>query len=472
MRGWVSAAVPAFACLAALPASTLLVLWAAGALRGWAVWVALAAVMVSAAAASLWLVRDLGKLGEALRRAMAEDSAGLALAVEAPWMAPVATVARGIERLSRTLTARAGQVEALFRATEAIVERLPDPLLVLGPDRAVRRANAAARAAFGADIPAMLRHPVLRAAMEDAWRTRGAAAVDLELPAPVERDLRATVLYLDPPLADGGQALVLLSDRTREKRVERMRADFVANASHELRTPLASLIGFIDTLRGPASDDPPAQARFLGIMAEQAGRMTRLIDDLLSLSRIELNEHQAPADQVDLRQVVVRVMAAFEPRLAERRMRAEMALDDAVPQVMADAEQMAQLLSNLVDNAVKYGRDGGQILVSLEVAAPGGRYPARPGVVLRVRDDGAGIAKEHLPRLTERFYRVDRARSRNTGGTGLGLAIVKHIVNRHRGVLGIESEAGVGTMFAVWLPVAQEGGAADAEARVILLGGA
>ncbi len=165
----------------------------------------------------------------------------------------------------------------------------------------MRRANAAARAAFGADMAAVVRHPVLRAAIEQAFANQGTPhSAELTLPVPVRRDVQATVLVMDPPLADGGHAIAVLSDRTRERAVERMRADFVANASHELRTPLASLIGFIDTLRGPAADDPPAQQRFLGIMAEQAQRMNRLIDDLLSLSRIELTEHQPPSERVDL----------------------------------------------------------------------------------------------------------------------------------------------------------------------------
>ena len=179
------------------------------------------------------------------------------------------------------------------------------------------------------------------------------------LRAPIQRDLYATVVPMDPPLADGGQALVVLSDRTRERVVERMRADFVANVSHELRTPLASLIGFVETLRGPAADDPPAQQRFLEIMAEQGARMNRLIDDLLSLSRIELTEHQAPSEPLDLSELVQRMVAGFEPRLVERKVRLAMRIDEDLPFVAGDADQMAQVLQNLLDNGLKYGRDGG-----------------------------------------------------------------------------------------------------------------
>jgi len=249
--------------------------------------------------------------------------------------------------------------------------------------------------------------------------------------------------------------VLVLSDRTRDRAVERMRADFVANASHELRTPLASLIGFIETLRGPAQGDLEAQQRFLGIMAEQSERMRRLIDDLLGLSRIEITEHQPPTGRVDLGALARAEAEAMAPILAAREARLEAELGEGMVAAPADAEQLAQVLRNLLENAVRYGRPGGSVRLAVTRAQAGGRWPARPGVVLRVADDGPGIAKHHLPRLTERFYRVDRGRSRSAGGTGLGLAIVKHIVNRHRGQLLIESEEGVGSAFTVWLPAAE-----------------
>jgi two-component system phosphate regulon sensor histidine kinase PhoR len=279
----------------------------------------------------------------------------------------------------------------------------------------------------------------------------------MTLPVPVPREVHAAVVPMDPPIADGGRAVVVLSDRTRERAVERMRADFVANVSHELRTPLASLIGFIDTLRGPAADDPPAQQRFLAIMGEQAARMNRLIDDLLSLSRIELVEHQPPSGSVELGELATRLVAGFEPRLRERSVQLDVRIPGDLPAVIGDADQLVQVLQNLLDNAVKYGREGGT--VRFEIAAAAGRT----GALISVTDQGAGIPREHLPRLTERFYRVDTGRSRAAGGTGLGLAIVKHIVNRHRGQLSIESEEGVGTSVRVWLPqsVAQRPVASD-----------
>jgi two-component system phosphate regulon sensor histidine kinase PhoR len=309
-------------------------------------------------------------------------------------------------------------------------------------------------------MSAVLRHPDLRAAIDRAFTLGLSQTADVTLPVPVHRELHAAVVPMEPPIADGGRAILVLSDRSRERAVERMRADFVANVSHELRTPLASLIGFIDTLRGPAADDLAAQQRFLGIMGEQAARMNRLIDDLLSLSRIELIEHQPPSDTVDLSELLMRLSAGFEPRLRERSVTIDLHVPRGVPPVIGDADQLAQVVQNLLDNALKYGRAGGRIRLEVDAVAGG-----RPGVMLKVSDDGAGIPREHLPRLTERFYRVDTSRSRAVGGTGLGLAIVKHIVNRHRGQLSIESEAGAGTTVSVWLPQAVARATSDALAQ-------
>lgn len=378
---------------------------------------------------------------------------GLALAALAIiWSRDRRMLTREVERLTRDLAAHDARLGQMRRADEAVVERLPDPLIVLSEAQTVLRANAAARASFLGDIAAVLRHPELRAAIERAYAQGIAQSAELTLAVPVERAVHASIVPMDPPLADGGAALVVLSDRSQERALEQMRADFVANASHELRTPLASLIGFVDTLLGPAADDPPAQRRFLQIMAEQGARMNRLIDDLLSLSSIELTEHRPPADAVDLLPLLNRVVAGFEPRLRERKTRLVSDIAAGLPAVTGDADQLAQVLQNLMENALKYGADGGMTRVHVARSVSGDGWPARPGVVLSVSDDGDGIAREHLPRLTERFYRVDKGRSRSVGGTGLGLAIVKHIVNRHRGQLRIESEVGKGTTVSVWLP--------------------
>ena len=442
--------------LAATPVLALLLLALTGAAAAGPAIAAIAAVLVASLLLALLFVRDMEQLAEAVRSALAENNLALGHAVAAARLPPVQRIARAIERLARTLANRAAQVGQALRATETIIDRLPDPLLVLGEDRSIRRANAAARAAFGGELRAVLRHPGLRAALDGAFAQGATQFADLSLFVPVPREVQAAVLPLDPPLADGGRALLVLSDRTRERALEKMRADFVANVSHELRTPLASLIGFIDTLRGPAADDRPAQQRFLAIMAEQGGRMNRLIDDLLSLSRIELTEHQPPSGRVDVAALTRRIAASFEPRLADRQVRLDLALAADLPQVVADADQIEQVLQNLVDNAVKYGRAGGTVRVAA-APAEAGRWPARPGVVVSVADDGPGIAREHIPRLTERFYRVDKGRIRAAGGTGLGLAIVKHIVSRHRGQLAIDSEEGNGATFHVWLPAAPQG---------------
>ncbi|HEY3845697.1 MAG TPA: ATP-binding protein [Acetobacteraceae bacterium] len=437
--------------LAAVPVMALAVMLGAGWATPLPAFVAIVLTVGAALLVALLWTRDLDAVTDVVRRVAAEGSGAASSA--RPALASLSELSREVERLSRRVASRTALVEQLQRADAAIVERLPDPLIVLGADRSVRRANAAARAAFGPDIGAVLRHPGLRGAIDRAFTSGNVQSAELILPVPVTREVQAAAVPMDPPLADGGRAVVVLSDRSREHAIERMRADFVANASHELRTPLASLIGFVETLRGPAADDPPAQQRFLAIMAEQGARMNRLIDDLLSLSRIELTEHQPPSETVNLATLVPRLVAGYEPRLAEHAARLEMQIAEGLPPVIADADQLAQVLQNLLDNAVKYGRDDGTVHLSVQPAPPSGKWPTRPGTVLTVADQGTGIAREHLPRLTERFYRVDKGRSRAVGGTGLGLAIVKHIVNRHRGQLLIESEEGVGTTVSVWLPV-------------------
>ncbi|XKH36037.1 sensor histidine kinase [Azospirillum doebereinerae] len=267
-------------------------------------------------------------------------------------------------------------------------------------------------------------------------------------------------------------AILTLHDVTAARRSEQMRADFIANASHELRTPLSSLLGFIETLRGPARDDAEAQERFLSIMHDQASRMTRLVNDLLSLSRIELDEHMPPNGRVDVAEELENVIAALELKAAQRRIRLRLDAPEDLPRVVGDEDQLTQVFQNLVSNAIKYTREDTDVRVSvalvdgatvgftgLPTSVRRGGQGGRGGtamVSVSVRDRGEGIARTHLPRLTERFYRVDAARSRAMGGTGLGLAIVKHILNRHRGRLTIESEVGTGSAFTVYLPAAPE----------------
>ena len=245
--------------------------------------------------------------------------------------------------------------------------------------------------------------------------------------------------------------LLLLTDLTQQQRVERMRADFVANASHELRTPLASLLGFIETLQGPARDDAEARARFLEIMREQASRMARLITDLMSLSRIEQNAHVRPEAVIDLNSIIGHVTDAMSVLAQEHGVELRVRLPDDGPlRVQGDRDELTQVVQNLVDNAVKYGEAGKRVDITVRRVPPVA-VDGLGRIEIEVRDYGPGIPPEHVPRLTERFYRVDVAYSREKGGTGLGLAIVKHILNRHRGQLLIESEPGDGAVFTVRL---------------------
>ncbi|MBV8653975.1 MAG: PAS domain-containing protein [Alphaproteobacteria bacterium] len=360
-----------------------------------------------------------------------------------------------ILRLVRMWRQQLTQRNAELAAAQAVIGALPDPLILLDARRRVIHANAAAEEMFGGellerDLAAALRNPLVLAAVDAALRGEDGRIVEFALTLPVERQLSARIAPLAHSDSGGAAAILTLHDQTSSKRSEQMRADFVANASHELRTPLATLLGFIETLRGPARDDRDAQARFLAIMQEQAARMARLIDDLLSLSRIEMNEHVPPTGRANLRHVLGSVADTLELRAKARGMRVALDLSLNLPDAVGEPDELAQVFQNLIDNAIKYGREGTSIEVSGRMAQR--RVGAgAPLIAIAVRDHGEGIHREHLPRLTERFYRVDTARSREIGGTGLGLAIVKHIVNRHRGTLEIESELGQGSVFTVYL---------------------
>ncbi len=368
-------------------------------------------------------------------------------------------LATALHRLDRALAEQRARKAETDRLLTTLLDAIPDPLLVVMPGRQVENANRAAGRLFGhepADKPleASLRNPGLLAAIDQALAGHGEVQLTIRLPGDTPRAFGAIVV---PVRVRGGPAvLVGLRELTEQLMIERMRSDFVANASHELRTPLTALRGFIDTLAGPARDDPEARERFLKTMAAEAERMSRLVNDLLSLSRIELSEHQPPQTRIDPAECLDAVIATLQG-LAERRGTAiELRVDAGRPKVVADRDQLMQLLTNLIDNAIKYGGDHGRIEISCEQlpAAPPGAGPltGRGALRISVRDHGPGIAREHLPRLTERFFRVDATRSRQLGGTGLGLAIVKHILRRHRGHLAIESELGEGTTVTIFLP--------------------
>jgi two-component system phosphate regulon sensor histidine kinase PhoR len=352
------------------------------------------------------------------------------------------------------------ELAARLRFHETLFDSLPSPILLLDRQRRIIGENAAARKVFGRqqrdrDLAALLRNPDLLDAADQVLAGGAGQEVELTLPSPVNSEYRVMVEAIPGSVGSGAAALLSLHDITALKRVEQMRGDFIANASHELRTPLAAVLGFIETLRGPAKGDAEAHERFLAIMYEQATRMSRLVADLLNLSRIELNEHSRPEGRADLAAILRRVAVGLELQAAEKQMTIRLDLAEPLPQVIGQEDELTQIFQNLLDNAVKYGREGTAVEVGASVTTD---LPAampdksRPAAVVTVQDHGEGIAREHLPRLTERFFRVDTARSRRLGGTGLGLAIVKHVVNRHRGLMQVDSELGKGTVFTVYLP--------------------
>lgn len=382
--------------------------------------------------------------------------------------------------------AQESQDQALF---EAVFETVSDPLMVVSggrPDdisgRRIVVANAEARERFrippeGTVLVSVMRDPGLLEIVDEAL-FGGIGAVTEHVDAGAQtRHWRVEARPL-PAVGDEARALVMLRDQTDVRRMELMRVDFLANASHELKTPLASLAGFIETLKGHARDDVRARDKFLDIMAAQAERMSRLVSDLLSLSRIELNEHIPPSGKVDLSRAALDVADAVSVLSADKGVTLRLVGDDPAP-VQGDRDELLQVIQNLTDNAIKYSPVGGEVEILIRPVAPaeevaaawagghredgltrlplltpdhaaGVRYAA-----LSVSDRGPGLAREHLPRLAERFYRVEGQKSGDRPGTGLGLAIVKHIVNRHRGGLAVESAPGEGALFTVYLPVAE-----------------
>lgn len=369
----------------------------------------------------------------------------------------------------------------------AILDRLPDPLMVIAAEEADdltgRRflfANAAARDLFkiqheGALLVTAVRHPRVLEAVDEALFSGIEGVAEFETGGVQGRSWLAHARPLTETVGRSRLALLALRDETDARRSERTRADFLANASHELRTPLASLSGFIETLRGHAKDDPGARDKFLAIMLAQAERMSRLIDDLMSLSRIELNEHIAPLGRVDLAMAVIDVIDALGPQARDKAVKFDPILPPRGAAIVeGDRDQIIQVIQNLIDNAIKYTPREGVVRVevfpSLAIeAAVAARDPAASRMslltpdhdpaeryaMLRVIDRGPGLAREHLPRLTERFYRVEGQKSGDRSGTGLGLAIVKHIMNRHRGGLTVESIQGAGAAFCIYLPMAK-----------------
>ncbi|MBB3608203.1 phosphate regulon sensor histidine kinase PhoR [Rhizobium sp. BK602] len=340
--------------------------------------------------------------------------------------------------------------ETLLRTVSAGLAALDMPALIIDREASVLAQNPAAEKAFGAfpagaHISAKLRSPSVLDMVRETIATNAPNQIEHSERLPSERVyiIRIAPVELPDIEIEPGMFFVLsFRDISELRHIDRMRSDFVANASHELRTPLASLRGFIETIQGPAKADPKAQQRFLGIMFDQTTRMSRLVDDLLSLSRLELKSHIAPDQKVDLVPLLGHVRDSLLPLAGDLDVTINLHLPPAKAEVLGDRDELVQVFENLIENACKYGQEGKVVDVSL-LSEPG------QAVEVVVSDRGPGIPAEHVPRLTERFYRVNVEDSRSKKGTGLGLAIVKHILTRHRARLIVKSEVGKGTDFTV-----------------------
>ncbi len=381
------------------------------------------------------------------------------------FLSNVGELSGALSRLQRSWENKRQEMETVITEREILVDTLPDILIMTNNDRVIVRTNRAARKIFGQNLA----HRALREIIPNEKLLNAISAVieelngqeiEFHLEEPMPLDFQAIIERFPIPSENGISIVITLTDVTQQKRVQRMRADFVANASHEIRTPLASIIGFIETLRGPAKDDPMARDEFLKVMADQAERMSKLVNDLLSLSKIEMNAHANPIAKVDLLRIIRAEKQHFEWACKQKNVTLRLKLNDNLPPTKGDDEELAQVVRNLIGNAIKYTNPDTEVVLSVKLTStlPDDhtlRNLSR-AICFSVQDHGEGIPKEHIPRLTERFYRVDSARTRKVGGTGLGLSIVKHVLNRHHGVLTIDSEVGEGSTFSVYLPVYED----------------
>ncbi|WP_244545373.1 ATP-binding protein [Devosia enhydra] len=398
------------------------------------------------------LVAALGPLGFVVAGRIGAGEAMLAVALLGALVLALPVPARRSEDVVEG-TSRSEGRQAALAIVSRFADTLVDPCLLVDHRGTIMHRNGAAGQQFGVAAPGTqialgLRWPALGAAIAAVRETGAPASAEIHLTVPNETWYALSVM----PLPEGsgvpaGVLVITLRDLTPEKRIDALRTDFIANASHELRTPLTSLMGFIDTLLGPAARDAAARERFLGIMRQQATRMSKLIDDLLSLSRIEMRQHMRPTDSVDLARLLADVRDGLETQAEQAGVAVALDIGVVPATVTGDRDELYEVFENLLENAIKYGGDGGRVELVLGRATRHGY-----DLVVSVEDHGPGIAAEHVPRLTERFYRVDADQSRKKKGTGLGLAIVKHIVARHRGVLTIRSTPGVGTKVEVLFP--------------------
>ena len=378
------------------------------------------------------------------------------------FLSNVGELSGSLSRLQNSWEQKRHEMETVITEREILVDTLPDILIMTNDDKIIVRTNRAARNIFGQNlanrhlreiIPNEKLINAITAVIEDIHGQE----IEFHLPEPTPSDFQAIIERFPIPSAGGISIVITMTDITSQKRIQRMRADFVANASHEIRTPLASIIGFIETLRGPAKDDVRAREEFLKVMAEQAERMSKLLNDLLSLSKIEMNAHQFPTGKVDMLRIIRTEKQHFEWACKQKNVKLSLKLNENLPPTRGEEDEIAQVVRNLLGNAIKYTSPDTEVVITAKITSqlpddPNFRGLSR-ALCFSVQDQGEGIPVAHIPRLTERFYRVDSARTRKVGGTGLGLAIVKHVLNRHHGTLAIQSVVDEGSVFSVYLPV-------------------
>ncbi len=382
------------------------------------------------------------------------------------FLSMISELSEALSYLQRTWEIKRQQMESIITEREILVDTLPDILIMINDEKRIVRTNRAARAIFGQNLAGrplgeIIPNEDLVDAVTSVVEDLRGREVEFRIEDPVLRDFLAVIERFPIPSPGGMSIVITMNDITELKAVEQMRADFVANASHEIRTPLACIAGFIETLQGPAKDDAEAREEFLKLMADQAERMRQLISDLLSLSKIEMNAHSIPTDPVDVLKVVKKVIDQLQHSATAKNVTLRIDVQGEIPPAKGEENEIAQVIHNFVGNAIKYGFADSEVIIGIAVTAdlpPDQNMRSYSRVIMiAVRDRSEGIPKEHLARLTERFYRVDSARTRNIGGTGLGLAIAKGIMTRHRGAITIDSVVGKGSTFSAYLPIFEEG---------------
>ncbi|SHG30888.1 sensor histidine kinase [Cognatishimia maritima] len=337
----------------------------------------------------------------------------------------------------------------------SLLDAIPLPAIFVGTDARLMGANAQAKALQpnaqeGRTLVLIFRQPGLNAAIESCLHRRTPQRA-IYLHSEDGQETRYDVSCSFVEIGGTAGVLACFKDITEVEQAGEIRREFVANVSHELKTPLTALLGFIETLQGPAKNDAQARERFLGIMDAEANRMNRLVGDLLSLSRVEEDARMRPSESLDICEILSTVVRNLDEVAKSRGHEIVLHQPDSPVTLPADRDQLMQVFINLIENAVKYGGRDGQVTISVEPVERD-QTLRKPAVRISIADTGPGIDAVHIPRLTERFYRIDSHRSREMGGTGLGLAIVKHIVARHRGRMKIESSLGQGSTFTVILP--------------------